>query len=341
LATGLGEKKSGTTGSCLKQVKIYLLRNVIRQTAVGTTIKKRNKPNLSQMETKKYTQFGTFSVIIMLPLLLLFTGLLIKSGLTNSPDFYVHIFLVLTFLVCLLIFYKLTIIVDRTSVSFRLGIGLISKSYKISDIKFCRPVSNSVISGIGIRMLPNGWLYNVSGLKAIELQFINKKSVIRIGTNRPDEISQLVQSLIAGEQASNEMTEISTKKWINPLWILTIVLIPALVLIPNYQETKVRFDEKGFKIKGVYGMVIPYSDIEQIDTIPNIPGISLRTNGYAFGKTLIGNFKLADDSHSKLFIKKGFAPYILIKSKGRVPVYINFENKQKTIDLYNELKNKK
>jgi hypothetical protein len=34
LATGLGKEKTGTAGSCLKQVEIYLLRKVIRQTAV-------------------------------------------------------------------------------------------------------------------------------------------------------------------------------------------------------------------------------------------------------------------------------------------------------------------
>ena len=86
------------------------------------------------------------------------------------------------------------------------------KSYKISDIKYCRTVSNSVINGIGIRMLPNGWLYNVSGLKAIELQFKNRKSVIRIGTDKPDEISQLIQSLIVGGEFSNDMIGNPNKK---------------------------------------------------------------------------------------------------------------------------------
>lgn len=292
------------------------------------------------METKKYTQFGTFSVIIILPVLLFFTGMLIKSGVSSSPETIVQLFLILTFLICLLIFYQLTIIIDDTYVSFKLGIGIVGKSYKISDLKSCRAVTNSALNGIGIRRLSNGWLYNVSGLKAIELQFNNKKSVVRIGTNKPDEISQLIQSIIGGEIPIDNNAK-STKKWINLLWLLSILLIPALIVIPNYQETKVQFDNNGFKIKGVYGLTIPYSDFEQIDTVSAIPRISLRTNGYSFGKTLIGNFKFADDSHAKLFIKKGFAPYILIKSQGRVPVYINFEDKQKTIDLYNALKIKK
>ena len=293
------------------------------------------------METKKYTQFGTFSVVIMLPLFLLFTGLSIKSGLTNSPEFIIHIILALTFLICLLIFYKLTIIVNNTNVSFKLGIGLISKSYNISGIKSCRPVTNSPLYGIGIRMLPNGWLYNVTGLKAIELQFRNKKSVVRIGTNRPKEICELVQSLIGGGAIANDSIEGQTNKWTNPLWIISVLLVLGLVIIPNYAETRVTVGSNEFKIKGVYGLTIPYSEIEHVDTISNIPKVSLRTNGYAFGKTLIGNFKFSDDSHAKLFIKRGFAPVIMIKVKGCVPIFINFKDKQKTINLYNNLTNKK
>ena len=35
------------------------------------------------METKKFTQFGTFSVLIILPMLIIFTKMMIKSGLKN------------------------------------------------------------------------------------------------------------------------------------------------------------------------------------------------------------------------------------------------------------------
>lgn len=292
------------------------------------------------METKKYTQFGTFSVVIMLPLLLLFSVLLIKSWLANTPDFYIHIFLVLTFLICLLIFYKLTIIVDRTHVSFKLGIGLVRKTYKIEDLKSCKAVTNSIFNGIGIRMLSNGWLYNVSGLEAIELQFVNKKSIVRIGTNNSDEISHLIQSRI-GDKISSNVSDTNITKRINPLWFLSILLIFILIIIPTYQDPKVQLNNNEFKVKGIYGLTISYVDIEQIDTVSSLPEISLRTNGYAFGNTLVGNFKFKDNSYVKLFVKKKFGPYLLIKSKDKVPVYINFENKQKTIELFNKLKAKK
>ena len=189
-------------------------------------------------------------------------------------------------------------------------------------------------------MLLNGWLYNVSGLKAIELRFKHKPSVVRIGTDNPHEISQLIQSLIGSENIIQSSGK-PVRKWIKPLFYLVVLLILALSMIPKYQEPKVQFDNDAFKIKGFYGVTIPFKDIEQIDTVSAIPNISLRTNGYASGNTLIGNFRFTDDKDVKLFVKIGFAPYVLIKSKESVPVYINFEKKQATVDLYNRLKIKK
>lgn len=290
------------------------------------------------MGTKTYTQFGTFSVAVMLPLLLLFAVLMVTSLLANTPDFYVHVFLVLIFAACLLVFYKSTIKVDNTHVSFKLGIGLVGGSYKLSDIKSCRPVSNSALAGIGIRIIPNGMLYNVSGSKAIELQFHNKTSIVRIGTDKPEEISRHIQSLIAGEEITEEIPQTKTSKWVILFWTLLVLLILAFVMLPNYRDTAVQLEDKVLRIKGMYGLTIPYPEIDQIDTISSMPSISLRTNGYAFGKTLIGNFKLSDGSYTKLFVKKGFAPYIRITSRDRVPIYINFEEHQKTTDLYKELK---
>jgi hypothetical protein len=221
-----------------------------------------------------------------------------------------------------------------------LGLGLGSKSYKISDLSSCTPVTNSAFYGIGIRLTPNGWLFNVSGLKAIELRFKHKSSVVRIGTNHPDEISQIIQSLIGSENIIPNSDK-PAKKLIKPLFYLIVLLILALSIIPIYQDTKVQFDNGAFKIKGLYGLTIPFEAFEQIDTVSAIPTISLRTNGYAAGKTLIGNFRFTDDRDVKLFVKMGFGPYIVIKSKESVPVYINFENRQKTIDLYNRLKTTK
>ena len=153
------------------------------------------------METKKYTQSGTFAITIFLLLIVLVTGRLILSLQTGGSEGIIHYVVLFSLIIGLLFFYKLTIQVDVTQVSFKFGIGLFGKSYNLSDIKSVRPVRNSLISGLGIRILFNGWLYNVSGFKAIELEFKSRSSVVRIGTDRPEEISEIINKLIGEETA--------------------------------------------------------------------------------------------------------------------------------------------
>jgi len=77
------------------------------------------------------------------------------------------------------------------------------------------------------------------------------------------------------------------------------------------------------------------------DSDPGTMSIDGGTNGYALGKTKIGNFRLTDGEDVKLYVKSGFPPYILIHSRNNKPIYINFEDSRKTIELYNDLmKNK-
>ncbi len=294
------------------------------------------------MKITTFKQFGTFSVIILLPLMLIFIGLLIKSGFSSGPIAIIQMFVIVTFLICLLIFYQLTITIDNNTISFKLGIGFVGKTYKFSDIKSCKAVTNSVLNGVGIRMLSNGWLYNVSGLKAIELQFKNRRSIVRIGTDKPEEIADIVNTLIKAETVSkNEIIE--KKRQFNPMWIVVIILflLPIALLISSKQEANIYADQKGLIIEGTYGLAIAYDNLIQVDTINSLPQIKIRTNGYALGKTKIGNFRLSDYSNVKLYVKSGFPPYILIHAKDNKPIYINFEDRMKTINLYNELKKNK
>ena len=108
-----------------------------------------------------------------------------------------------------------------------------------------------------------------------------------------------------------------------------------MVLTGN-KDSGINFTDSSFEIKGMYGMTINYSDIIRIDTVSILPRIKLRTNGYAFGSTLKGNFKLYDQTRVKLFIRKGAAPYILINTNN-THIYLNFANPQMTTDAYNKI----
>lgn len=207
----------------------------------------------------------------------------------------------------------------------------------ISDIQSCKSVHNNPIYGIGIRKIPKGWLYNVSGLRAIELSFKNQKSIVRIGTNQPDKIAEEISSMIRPDH-SESSSEYKDKTGYTLAMIITIMVFffITLLIISGLRETAVITTKSDIRIKGMYGLTIKYSDIIQLDTISKLPGIRLRTNGFAFAKNLKGNFRLQDQENAKLFIKAGTPPYILIRTKD-LNIYLNTKDPEKTVALFKNM----
>jgi hypothetical protein len=295
------------------------------------------------METKKFTQFGTFTVIIMSILLIVFAVLLLTHGFLPDQETYLNVFLVLTAVACLIIFYKMTITIDNESISFKLGIGLLGKSYKISDIESCSSVKNSFIYGWGIHKIPKGWLYNVSGLKAIELRFKDSTRVVRIGTDNPDEIAGVITDLIGAESESGNDTPEYKIQSQTKLAIIILIIVAVFIFGSNYYDslpTKINMKETQFEINGAYGFSINYSDISAIDTISQMPHIETRTNGFALGKVCKGYFRLTDIGSASLFINFGVSPFVrLVLKNGRV-IFFNIKDRQSTIETFEKIKSK-
>jgi len=258
-------------------------------------------------------------------------------GLNDLTPVGILSFVALIMIICLLIFYKLTIYIDNANLRFKLGIGLISKKYLISDIKSCKPVRNNPLSGIGIRKIPGGWLYNVSGLNAIELTFKNQKSIVRVGTNQPDDIAEVISRMIIPDQLeSSSVYKDKTAYAMTLIFSLVIFFFIGLLIFSGLRETEVITTKSDIRIKGMYGLMINYSDIIQLDTISKLPGIRLRTNGFAFAKNLKGNFRLQDQENAKLFLKVGTPPYILLRIK-ELNIYLNTKDPERTRTLFNTM----
>lgn len=298
------------------------------------------------MEKVTYTQFGKFSVIVFsivfIPLILFIS--MMDHSLTGI------LIAIITFLIYVLIIlfqYQLVITIDRNFVNFKMGIGIIRRKYPLANLKYCRPVTNNPLYSIGIHIIPNGWLYNVSGLKAIELGFKDKPTIIRIGTNKPEEISEVIQQRL--QHLTNDPPVFESKVYskINTIRTLFMVLITAFILLftgyilyRGTQETGIVYTDDSFYIKGMYGTRVNYQDISSVDTIYSMPKIKIKTNGFAFGKICKGNFKLTNDTVVKLFIHCDLHPVIVIQCKKDKNVYINFRDRQKTLDLYKEILHK-
>jgi hypothetical protein len=93
------------------------------------------------------------------------------------------------------LFSTLTVKVGKEELCFYFGPGFWTRRIPLRDITSVQSVRNSVWHGWGIRYTPHGWLYNVSGLRAIEVT--TEDEVLRVGTDKPDELKQPLEDAIA------------------------------------------------------------------------------------------------------------------------------------------------
>ena len=97
--------------------------------------------------------------------------------------------------VCATLFDSLTVRVSHDLVEISFGIGIIRKQFDVGNIRRASVVKNKWYYGWGIRLTPHGWLYNVSGLDAVEILMDNGKQY-RIGTAKPNELENAINTVI-------------------------------------------------------------------------------------------------------------------------------------------------
>lgn len=92
----------------------------------------------------------------------------------------------------LFLFHSLTVEVTQSLMVVRFGPGLIRRSFAVPSIRTAQAVRNHWYYGWGIRLTPHGWLFNVSGLDAVQIRLENGRQY-RIGTDRPEELLAAIQ----------------------------------------------------------------------------------------------------------------------------------------------------
>ncbi len=100
-----------------------------------------------------------------------------------------------TVLLALLIFSSLTVEVTSDRVTAWFGPGVFRKTFRVDSIRSAKLVRNHWYYGWGIRLTPHGWLFNVSGLDAVELQLNNDKK-FRLGTDEPQQLLAAIQQAL-------------------------------------------------------------------------------------------------------------------------------------------------
>lgn len=134
------------------------------------------------MKDYKEFTFGWLIFIFAVPIHLLLTVFYINDVGDSPIGFTGYLAISLTFIVLYLFFYGMTTKLTNNTLAVSFGIGLIRKTIPLKRIKAVYTVKSPWYYGWGIRMIPNGTLYNISGQDGVELKFNDTERIIRIGT---------------------------------------------------------------------------------------------------------------------------------------------------------------
>lgn len=111
-------------------------------------------------------------IIIVFTIIIVWMTFAYLNQWGNNPvDLYGYVFFLVLFGGILLNFYGMTVIVNDSHIIIRFGIGIFSKKIPLSNVRSVRVLTYPVYYGYGIRIIPNGILYNVNGICALEVRF--------------------------------------------------------------------------------------------------------------------------------------------------------------------------
>jgi len=118
---------------------------------------------------------------------LLVLGIIFFFAALNAYGIALLILFMILMVISGVLFSSMTIRVNSEYLSWNFAFGFWKKSKKLADITSYRIVKNPWLYGWGIRRLPKGWLYNVSGLDAVEVQ-LQSGTLFRLGTDEPEKL---------------------------------------------------------------------------------------------------------------------------------------------------------
>lgn len=144
---------------------------------------------------KETQKGGVIGITLTFAIVAILLAFVFKAGKQeiSTLSFFV---LALTFMAVYLLFAKLKTSVLDDNIELKFGVGVIKKNIPLSTISKAEVVRNKWYYGWGIRYYGKGWMWNFTGLDAVEIHFKNKKSTFRIGTKKAEKLKNAIEALI-------------------------------------------------------------------------------------------------------------------------------------------------
>ena len=153
------------------------------------------------MTSYKHTQIGYVMPVITLVVLVFFAWLQITAR-AETPSYDSGTNFAATAIMALILFIlasfsTLTVSTNEQFLKIRFGWGIFRKKFPLTEIAAIRKVKNHWYYGWGVRLWfwPYMWIFNVSGIDAIEIRMKNGK-IYRIGTDEPEKLEAAITQVI-------------------------------------------------------------------------------------------------------------------------------------------------
>jgi hypothetical protein len=143
----------------------------------------------------KKTQMGWLVIAFMLPIIIYLAVLFFTQWGDNPIPFLPFILITFLFLVAILLFYKLTVEINGSTLTLTYGIGIIKFRFEIDQLLSVEQIKTPWYYGLGIRVTPKGMLYNIHGLKAVAIKYFRngKEKSVMVGTDEPGLLAQAIK----------------------------------------------------------------------------------------------------------------------------------------------------
>ena len=153
------------------------------------------------MTSYKHTQIGYLMLAVTLAVLSLFVSMYMTAraeppSVDSGTNFLFTSIMVLIVLI-LASLTTLSVSIDENYLRIKFGFGIFRKKFPLKEIARVEAVKNHWFYGWGIRLWlwPKMWIYNISGLNAVEIILKNGK-IYRIGTDEPEKLATALKQVV-------------------------------------------------------------------------------------------------------------------------------------------------
>lgn len=145
-----------------------------------------------------HTEYGWLIFVFMGPIIAFLSLAYFLQWGSKPLPLIPFILLTLLFLVITGLFYKMKVVIIDKQMRVSYGaLGLIRIKVDLLNLASVDRLKTPFLYGLGIRITPQGMLYNIHSLQAVKLHFSSGKNSIMIGSSDADGLMEVLSKLIA------------------------------------------------------------------------------------------------------------------------------------------------